>query len=94
MEKVHALTIYIRGTVIGNNVYFVVEDDGVGMSEDQVISIRESLDKQDLKEVNLGLFNINRTIKLMYGEQYGVALENDYGLRVIVNIPTEGDNHD
>lgn len=94
MEKVHVLTIYIRGTVIGNNVYFVVEDDGVGMSEDQVISIRESLDKQDLKEVNLGLFNINRTIKLMYGEQYGVALENDYGLRVIVNIPTEGDNHD
>lgn len=94
MEKVNSLTIFIRGTVIGKNVYFVIEDDGVGIDDSMVDSIRESLEHQDPKEENLGLYNINRTIKLMYGEYYGLALENDYGLRVIVNIPIEGEDYD
>lgn len=94
MEKVQTLTIYIRGTVIANNIYFVVEDSGVGLDEEHVIELRESLENKELRDVNLGLYNINRTIKLMYGEHYGLALENDYGLRVIVNLPVEGDTHD
>lgn len=78
-----------------NSIDFHIIDNGRGMSEDVIKNKNEELQNTLNIEHNnksIGVSNVNRRIKAIYGEKYGVKLrENNekMGLEVIVKIKEE-----
>lgn len=89
-------TISIRG-FIGrhDNIIFMVEDDGAGISKERLEKIQAELDNDNseiiIKESGFGLNNVHKRIKLNYGAQYGLKIKSELkkGTLVSVNIPIE-----
>ncbi len=67
-----------------------VSDDGVGMSNDEVDTLRKLL-KEDkiIKNISIGLVNIQSRIELIFGDGYGITIksEENKGTTVIVTSP-------
>lgn len=83
--------IKISGVDDENNIFLIVEDNGVGMQPEQVVQINKEM-YEDIwvnRTTGFGIANVNRRIKLYYGEEYGLILESepDIGTKVIVVVP-------
>ena len=78
------LTVKIKGYEKQDRLIFSCEDDGAGMTPQQLNDIRRRLQQKENKEGHLGLYNIHRRIQLMYGEEYGIFLESEIGQGVVV----------
>lgn len=80
-----------------NAIHLIVEDDGYGISEDK---IKHLLENKKQNNEHIGIANVQRRIKLNYGEEYGIRMESKPGLytKTIVRIPDipfkpKEDNH-
>jgi two-component system sensor histidine kinase YesM len=82
------ITMYIEH----EDIVFEIHDNGVGFQVADV-DLREmnSSFKSNDKHSNIGLFNSNRRIKLLYGEAYGITLESqiNMGTKVTLRIPKD-----
>lgn len=80
------LSIHVRGYEAGNRICFDVEDDGMGIAPDELNRLREELQRQ---EEGFGLKNVDKRIKLAYGQDYGVTVfsEPGEGTRIHLEIP-------
>ncbi len=78
------LTVKIKGYEKQGRLIFSCEDDGAGITPQQLKDIRRRLQQKENKEGHLGLYNIHRRIQLMYGEEYGIFLESEIGQGVVV----------
>lgn len=73
----------------------VVEDDGVGFTPYKLAQIQATLAEDgggiSMKEGGFGLENVNKRIKLYYGEKYGLSIQSQYrgGTKVTVTIPEQ-----
>ena len=72
----------------------VVEDDGLGMEEDVLNEINNSLKNKKtdvLENTSIGIFNVNNRIKLTYGDTYGISVSSisGKGTKVVLKIPVE-----
>lgn len=69
-----------------NDIIIVVEDNGVGMTEEQCKKI---LSKERNDSRGIGLKNVNDRLKIYFGEKYGLTIESelDVGTKVSVKIP-------
>ena len=72
--------------------YIQVQDDGAGISQDVLAEMTEKLAKSEVEEKDgdgVGVLNVNRRIKVQYGKEYGLTVENKegYGAAVILRIP-------
>lgn len=71
--------INIIGKLEGDEIVFVIEDNGIGV--------------EDINKFNLGygIKNVQERIKLYYGDEYGVAFESEInkGTIVTIKIPFE-----
>jgi Putative regulator of cell autolysis len=81
----------------GKNLKLRVQDDGVGMSEEQLIHLNEYIEKIDknvLKSYkgSIGIKNVNSRIKLTYGEKFGISVlsQQHTGTQVTVTLPVYG----
>lgn len=78
--------IIVRIYERGSEVIFEVEDNGVGMTQEQCSQIlhREPGDKS-----GIGIKNVNDRIRIYFGEQYGLSIESelDEGTKIIINMP-------
>jgi two-component system sensor histidine kinase YesM len=74
----------IRGQRDNGRVLFEVEDDGVGMSPEQINRIFH--EKDILSHSSMGLMNVHRRIQLIYGESYGLEVESHPGAGTLVRI--------
>ncbi|TDF99471.1 cache domain-containing sensor histidine kinase [Paenibacillus piri] len=76
-------------------LYISVADNGPGIAEERIQAIRQSLSQEeqhgDSYGKNIGLPNIMQRLRLYYGEQAGIELENlePYGLKVTLSIPLQ-----
>lgn len=79
-----------------NMLHLVVEDDGVGMSAEKLMVLNNKLNNYLLSSENeheegehVGLFNVNKRLKLMFGEQSGIHIESvqEQGTRVEIFVP-------
>lgn len=71
---------------------FIVEDNGVGMTEQQkkvVFSPHQNREESLAFHSGLGLANLHQRIRLNYGRQYGIHLSDSEwgGLRVEITLP-------
>lgn len=89
-------SITVTAYTSDNRIVFEVEDDGVGMSQEQLNEIRSLLGEppkfQELGQRNkrsIGLKNVHSRIALYYGPEYGISLESvqDKGTKVKIRVP-------
>ena len=58
----------------------MVRDDGVGMDAEKFNRLLRDNDRNLIEEGNsIGLLNINARLKMIYGEEYGLAVESEPG---------------
>lgn len=79
-----------------NTLLIHVEDNGRGMGEKELLAKnKELLENKQNNKKSVGIMNVNRRLKAVYGEEYGVSLQkaDTNGLHVIVKAglvePTE-----
>jgi two-component system LytT family sensor kinase len=79
-------TVRARGEESGGEALLVVEDDGVGIAPRRLEVITERGVGSGL---GIGLFNVQRRLQAIYGEDYGLRVlsEEGRGTRVVVRIP-------
>ena len=75
----------------GNDIVFSVQDNGVGMTEEQCCNI---LRKDAPGSSGIGLKNVNDRLKIYFGEPYGITIHSvpDEGTTVFVRFPKKEDN--
>ena len=72
---------------IGDEVVISVEDNGMGMTSGQLSHIRDEMpDIEKEGHTGIGIRNVDRRIRLHYGEPYGIVIESTYGKGTIVGL--------
>ena len=79
--------IKVHGKKDGDIIILSVEDNGVGMEEDEVKRMREEINRP-CKETQkgFGLANVNERIKMNFGAKYGMKIESEKGKGTTVYV--------
>lgn len=80
----------ITGYSRDDAIEFIVADNGVGMSAEKLGILNERLKEADyMGESHIGLYNINKRIKIIFGEEYGIRVESEMniGTKTVVTLP-------
>jgi two-component system sensor histidine kinase YesM len=83
----------------GNCILIEVIDNGAGMDQDELerLNMRLVMDNDtyfrtlgNKRSASIGIENVNRRVKLFYGEKYGLKIESEAGrfTRISVTIPS------
>lgn len=87
--------VRIATKVIGDKVYIYISDTGVGIPEEKLNQISESLSvdpeyPHSTSGKGLGIMNVNTRIKLHYGREYGLKISSkpELGTTVKLTLPS------
>jgi two-component system sensor histidine kinase YesM len=88
-------TIDIRGRLSGEELYIEIEDNGTGIDPERLNRINHGLASGNDAEIDkktegfIGLWNVDKRIKMQFGEEYGISLESivNRGTKIIIKIP-------
>ncbi|MCZ1266567.1 sensor histidine kinase [Paenibacillus tundrae] len=75
------LNIHIKGVIENNSIILSVIDDGMGMRRETLQSLFEEKEGR-----GYGISNVDRRIKLKFGEYYGVKVFSKLGMGTTVQI--------
>ena len=81
--------IRVKGRMGEGRVILSVEDNGIGMSEEQVRLLLTDSSRVHKHGSGVGLVNVNNRIQLLFGKEYGVIAESepDEGTTISICIP-------
>lgn len=81
-------TVKIKACEDEGFVRITVLDDGIGMDEEALNRLMLARENDD-SYTNIGVRNVDRRIRLHYGDKYGLKLESTYGegTRITIIIP-------
>lgn len=82
--------IYIKGYSDGSDIVFEVNDNGIGMTEEELFALRKKIkEKSSFGKKGFGLINVEERIRMNYGYRYGLEFESEKGVgtKVTVRIP-------
>ncbi|MBQ3554225.1 MAG: histidine kinase [Clostridia bacterium] len=82
--------VNVMGRMLKDAVELTVEDDGVGMTEEEMERLNQTLQEEYVGySGSIGVRNTNQRIKLVFGENYGVKVEKSTsgGLKIVVILP-------
>lgn len=82
--------ILIRGYGDGADVVFEVSDNGIGMTQEELCSLKRKIkEKSSNEKSGFGLINVEERIRMNYGYRYGLEFESEKGVgtKVTVRIP-------
>lgn len=82
--------ITIKGWKENEDIYFTIEDDGIGIPEETLETLLDdSVEHVHSKGSGVGLINIQKRIQLRFSNQYGLKVESelDEGTKVTIHIP-------
>ncbi len=79
-SKVEGGTIHLRAWREAGRLHLLVEDDGVGISEDRL---------NDLQAGGIGVSNVSERLKVLFGGNYGFRIDSapQRGTRVYIDLP-------
>ena len=81
--------LIIKGFMKDGNAVLQVIDDGVGMSEDTLAHIYDR-HKVNYHSNGVGVYNVQKRLKLYYGEDYGITYESAEGKGTAATITIPG----
>lgn len=74
-----------------SNLVFIVEDNGKGMPVEKINTIFDEHESQQIQHSfsSVGLCNIQKKLKLMYGDDYGISIDStvNVGTKVSIRLP-------
>lgn len=84
IEMVGHGIISINISEVEEGLYITIKDNGRGITEEKLLSIKEKLEKLEKLEIDnkegirghIGIINVQKRIKLLYGETYGLKIES------------------
>lgn len=82
--------ITIGGRICGGEVELTVEDNGLGMTKEELDELQADMRSSVIKESrHIGVPNVNQRLRLYFGEEYGVFIDSaeGAGTRVTVRFP-------
>jgi two-component system sensor histidine kinase YesM len=84
--------ISILVKVEGDEIVFIIADNGIGMDDVTLQGLRQQIDKDHYDQVSkhkIGLRNVHQRIKLHYGAQYGLVINSELqvGTTVTFSLP-------
>jgi two-component system sensor histidine kinase YesM len=74
----------------GDDLCYMVKDNGLGMTEDQVAGLfSDQVHVTSKKGSGIGVKNVNERIRLYFGEKYGLTIESepDEGTVITIRLP-------
>ncbi len=91
-SKVGQGLLTIRGYRQGEELIFEISDNGVGISQKQLAALNQAQAAEGEMEQgsgSIGILNVQRRIKLYYGNDYGLTIKSrrGRGTRVILRLP-------
>lgn len=81
--------ITVSGKLENGEIILAVEDNGIGMTEEEAEFILTDSNRIHKKGSGVGLVNVNNRIQILFGKEYGLRVESepDEGTTVFVRIP-------
>ena len=83
--------VTLTGRKTADLLIFTVEDNGVGMNEDELLLLRENLSHYDVNnpETGFGMYNVYKRIQLYYETDDGLTVESEFrkGSKVTLRLP-------
>lgn len=81
--------IFIRVKKEDDMLILSVEDNGIGMSQEEVSLLLTDSNRKRKHGSGVGLININNRVQILFGKEYGLLIESepDEGTRVSIRIP-------
>ena len=81
--------IHVRGYRKDRDVYLEVEDNGLGMPEEEAAELLNGKERPHKHGSGVGLVNVHSRLKLRFGEAYGLVIHScpDEGMMVQIHIP-------
>lgn len=82
-------TVSIQLSSTDRRVVIIVSDDGVGMSEEQLQTLRKNIKQRTLSTGTgngIALNNVNQKIELLFGQEYGLQVYSTPGAGTDVEI--------
>lgn len=72
--------ITLRGFLAGKDIHLQVNDNGTGMTPEKLKEIFQSNEESEDRVNHIGVANVSRRLRLMYGEEYGVYAQSVPGV--------------
>jgi two-component system, sensor histidine kinase YesM len=88
--------LIICASNLGEKIEICIEDNGKGMSEDELSNIVHHINHEEGDEMkSIGLRNIHQRLKLRYGDQFGLSVKSskNTGTMITLSIPVQGLYH-
>lgn len=81
--------IHVRGYRKDEDIYLEVEDNGLGMPEEEAARLLNGKERPHKHGSGVGLVNVHSRLKLRFGEEYGLIIHScpDEGMLVQIHIP-------
>ncbi len=81
--------IHVRGYRKDGDIYLEVEDNGLGMPEEEAAELLNGKERPHKHGSGVGLVNVHSRLKLRFGEGYGLIIHScsDEGMLVQIHIP-------
>jgi len=81
--------IIIQGQKIGNELLLTISDNGIGIQAEALKDLNDYINDKNNKFKGIALRNINRRLKLNYGEQYGLEIFSvfGHGTSMVLTLP-------
>lgn len=76
--------IYIKGGQYEDTIFFIIQDNGVGIPADRLKELLLSKDHEQSR--HLGLSNVDERIKLLYGQEWGLKIDSIEQVGTIVEV--------
>lgn len=77
------------------NLFVTVEDNGIGICKEKVSTMLSQTEKVKSSTMSgIGLPNVDRRLKMVYGEEYGLSIDSVEGeyTKITVKVPLEYEN--
>ena len=78
--------IHIRAYTSGEDLFIEVEDNGLGMPQEQVDKLLTDDTETRSKGSGIGLKNVHQRIQLYFGPEYGLEITSEPDEKTIVRI--------
>jgi Predicted signal transduction protein with a C-terminal ATPase domain len=87
--------INVRGWLQADNLFIEIADNGTGIAAERLNKIKRGLAAGNDSEIDkktegfIGLWNVDKRIKMQFGEEYGIILESEpnVGTKIIIKMP-------